>query len=48
MRFDSGGFDPGRLTDPYVVVRWMDQWETYWEHKRGEVRRIEGSAPWTP
>jgi hypothetical protein len=35
------------LVGIYLVVRWTDRWGTRWENRRGDVRKIKASAPWT-
>lgn len=49
MRFGSDPLSLEQLKDPYVLVRWTDRWGTRWEHRLGQVRRIEGGdTAWTP
>jgi hypothetical protein len=35
-----------RLTEPRVTVRWTDGWGTRWQHKRGDVKKVDESAKW--
>jgi len=48
MRAATDLLDVAQLTDPRVIVRWTDRWGTRWEHKRGDVRMVDESAPWVP
>ena len=40
MRFETDDVDARHRASPYPVVRWQDQWGTFCEHRRGEVRQI--------
>lgn len=52
--FDKGIFfeideiHEDHLVSPYPIVRWVDQWGTWWEDKRGTVRRIADGQQWEP
>jgi hypothetical protein len=35
------------LVGSYPLVRWTDRWGTHWEHRRGEVRKIDEGEPWS-
>lgn len=48
MTIETDLIDLQRLTDPHVIVRWIDRWGTRWEHKRGEVQPIQPGAQWSP
>jgi hypothetical protein len=48
MRFESDGVDVNHISGPYPVVRWTDRWGQRWEHKKGDVRKIDDSASWAP
>ncbi len=48
IRFETDGIHVQHLGSPYPVVRWMDQWATWWEHRRDEVRQIAEGEPWMP
>jgi hypothetical protein len=48
MRLESYLVPEQDLAAPYPIVRWTDRWGTRWEHKRGEVEKVDESAPWLP
>lgn len=48
MLFETHNIREDRLESPYPIVRWVDHWETWWEHKRGAVRRIADGEQWEP
>jgi hypothetical protein len=46
--FETDEIHEDHLVSPYPIVRWVDQWGTWWERKRGTVRRIADSQQWEP
>jgi hypothetical protein len=48
MHFEAQGIHKKHISAPYAVVRWTDRWNQRWEHKRGQVQRIDESYPWKP
>ena len=48
MRFELQGIHKKHISAPYAVVRWTDRWNQRWEHKRGQVQRVDESAQWNP
>jgi hypothetical protein len=48
IRFETDDIHEKHLVSPYPVVRWVDHWGTWWEHKRGVVRPIADAEPWVP
>jgi len=49
MRFIGDFGSPGYgLPDLHPIVRWTDRWGTRWEYRLGEVRLVDGHAPWSP
>ncbi len=45
MRFESDEIHVRHISEPYSVIRWTDRWGQRWEHKKGEVRRVDESEP---
>ena len=48
LRFDSDFVDGSLSFTAHPVVRWTDRWGTRWEHRDGDVRKIEQDAAWNP
>jgi hypothetical protein len=48
MRFESDVVATQFLRNPYPLVRWVDRWGTWWEHRLGEVRQIADGQDWAP
>lgn len=48
LQFESDPIAAPHLPGAYPVVRWVDQWGTHWEHRRGEVAQIEDGEEWVP
>lgn len=48
IRFWSDRLDRAVMADPYPVVRWTDRWGQRWQHRKGDVFRIDESEPWSP
>jgi hypothetical protein len=46
IRFETDEIHEDHLVSPYPIVRWVDHWGTWWEHKRGAVRRIADGEQW--
>jgi hypothetical protein len=36
------------LHSTYPIVRWTDHWNQRWEHKQGQVQRVNEGDPWKP
>jgi hypothetical protein len=45
---NSNSPPPERLEGAVPVVRWNDRWWTRWEHRGGEIRRVDGDESWAP
>jgi hypothetical protein len=48
VRFTSDRMATKFIHGAYPLVRWTDRWGTRWEHKLGDVRQVDESAPWVP
>jgi hypothetical protein len=46
--FETDDIHEDHLISPYPIVRWVDHSGTWWEHKRGTVRRINDGDRWEP
>jgi hypothetical protein len=46
LRFDSAVVDASLSFTAYAAVRWTDRWGNRWEHRQGDVRKIDEDAPW--
>ncbi len=45
VRFESDAIHIRHISEPYGVIRWTDRWGQRWEHKKGDVHRVDESAP---
>lgn len=48
VRFYGEFTEPGVRVEVYPLVRWIDQWGTGWEHRRGQVGQVQAGDPWLP
>jgi hypothetical protein len=48
MRLIGGAMLTRNLRSVFPIVRWTDRWGARWEHKHGEVRRINADENWKP
>lgn len=48
MVFFTDNIHQDHLVSPYPIVRWVDHWGTWWEHKLGVVHQIADGEQWEP
>jgi hypothetical protein len=46
IRFESPLVPEHALENPYPLVRWRDQWGTFWEYRLGRVQPIGDDDEW--
>ena len=41
IRFETDPVGVNHLAGPHAVVSWTDRWDQRWEHKKGDIRKLD-------